>query len=50
MTTLQKLQVRQSEIRESINALLGNDSRSEEEDKSTPIHCTARRRNATPND
>lgn len=31
MTILQKLQVRQSEIRESINKLLGNDSRSETE-------------------
>ena len=31
MTTLQKLQVRQSEIRESINTLLGNDSRTDEQ-------------------
>ena len=31
MTTLQKLQVRQSEIREKINTLLGNDKRSETE-------------------
>ena len=31
MTVLQKLQLRQSEIRESINKLLGNDSRSETE-------------------
>ena len=31
MTTLQKLQLRQSEIRESINELLGNDSRTDEE-------------------
>ena len=31
MTILQKLQLRQSEIRESINALLGNDSRTEEQ-------------------
>ena len=31
MTILQKLQLRQSEIRESINALLGNDSRTEAE-------------------
>ena len=31
MTILQKLQLRQSEIRESINTLLGNDSRSETE-------------------
>ena len=32
MTTLQKLQVRQSEIREKINGLLGNDARTEEQD------------------
>ena len=32
MTILQKLQLRQSEIRESINTLLGNDSRTEEQD------------------
>ena len=31
MTTLQKLQVRQSEIRQKINEFLGNDSRSETE-------------------
>ena len=31
MTTLQKLQLRQSEIREQINTLLGNDSRTEEQ-------------------
>ena len=31
MTTLQKLQLRQSEIREKINELLGNDSRTEEQ-------------------
>ena len=31
MTILQKLQLKQSEIRESINSLLGNDSRSETE-------------------
>ena len=31
MTILQKLQLRQSEIRESINSLLGNDSRTEAE-------------------
>ena len=31
MTTLQKLQIRQSEIRESINTLLGNESRTEEQ-------------------
>ena len=31
MTTLQKLQVKQSEIRESINALLGKDERSQDE-------------------
>ena len=31
MTTLQKLQVKQSTIRESINTLLGNDSRTEEQ-------------------
>ena len=31
MTILQKLQVRQSEIREKLNELLGNDSRSETE-------------------
>ena len=31
MTILQKLQLRQSEIRESINALLGNDSRTEDQ-------------------
>ena len=31
MTILQTLQVRQSEIRESINALLGNDSRTDEQ-------------------
>ena len=31
MTILQKLQLRQSEIRESINTLLGNDSRTEEQ-------------------
>ena len=31
MTILQTLQVRQSEIREAINALLGNDSRTEAE-------------------
>ena len=31
MTILQKLQLRQSEIREKINELLGNDSRSEEQ-------------------
>ena len=32
MTVLQKLQVRQSEIRETINGLLGNDARTEEQD------------------
>ena len=32
MTVLQKLQVRQSEIREKINTLLGNDKRSEDQD------------------
>ena len=32
MTVLQKLQVRQSEIREAINALLGNDARTDEQD------------------
>ena len=32
MSPLQKLQVRQSEIREKINTLLGNDKRSEEQD------------------
>ena len=32
MSPLQKLQVRQSEIREKINELLGNDKRSEEQD------------------
>ena len=32
MTILQKLQLRQSEIREKINELLGNDSRTEEQD------------------
>ena len=32
MTILQKLQIRQSEIRESINSLLGNDSRTDEQD------------------
>ena len=32
MTILQKLHLRQSEIRESINALLGTDSRSDEQD------------------
>ena len=32
MSPLQKLQVRQSEIREKINVLLGNDKRSEEQD------------------
>ena len=31
MTVLQKLQVRQSEVRESINSLLGNDARTEEQ-------------------
>ena len=31
MTILQRLQVRQSEIRESINTLLGNDARTETE-------------------
>ena len=31
MTTLQKLQVKQSEIREKINGLLGNDARTEDE-------------------
>ena len=31
MTILQKLEIRQSEIRESINTLLGNDSRTEEQ-------------------
>ena len=32
MSPLQKLQVRQSEVREAINTLLGNDKRSEEQD------------------
>ena len=32
MTVLQKLQIRKSEISESINTLLGNDSRTEEQD------------------
>ena len=32
MTTLQKLQIRQSEIRESINSLLGLETRTEEQD------------------
>ena len=32
MTILQGLQVKQSTIRESINTLLGNDSRTEEQD------------------
>ena len=32
MSPLMKLQVKQSEIRESINSLLGNDSRTEEQD------------------
>ena len=31
MTTLQKLHLRQSEVRESINSLLGNDSRTEDQ-------------------
>ena len=31
MTILQKLQVRQSEIRESINTLLGNDARTDDQ-------------------
>ena len=32
MTAVQKLTIRQSEIREAINSLLGNDSRTEEQD------------------
>ena len=48
MSPLQKLQVKQSEIREKINTLLGNDKRSEEQDAELVLSSPPKARRSSP--